>query len=106
MLRRRARSFRSCGFLSVRRLRLYHPARRPSSIRRQDCNKAAVCGATMEETVLDDRSPSENVGNVRDSCPNRNNLMQQLSKTRLQIRCEQELPRVRDARPLPKEALT
>ena len=41
----------------------------------RDSNKAAVCGATMEETVLDDRSPGENVGNVEIHAPNRNNLM-------------------------------
>ena len=29
----------------------------------------------MEETVLDDRSPGENVGNVKIHAPNRNNLM-------------------------------
>ena len=48
---------------------------RPSSIRRQDVQQGAVCGATMEETVLDDRSPGENVGNVEIHAPNRNNLM-------------------------------
>lgn len=35
----------------------------------------------MEETVLDDRSPGENVGNVEIHAPNRNNLTDaQLSK--------------------------